>query len=147
MTSFNELGGDTRDDFLFLLVPERSKLWHRHDRIFLSVDWFLVAQTLFPTFFIDVFDIVFLDVPGIAQHDVRKVNTGIGGINRSAEALFDQVGNVAAVVDVGMAEDHRVNLRRFEWEIQINPIRLFAFSLVGTAIQQEFVSVMLDQVH
>jgi hypothetical protein len=43
------------------------------------------------------------------QHDASEIARGVGREDVSGEALFDQIRKVAAVVDVGVAEDHGID--------------------------------------
>ena len=52
--------------------------------------------------------LLLLNVGGILQHDAAQVGGGIGGVDGAAVAVFVQVRHPAAVVDVGMGEQQRV---------------------------------------
>ena len=85
-------------------------------------------------------------MPGIDQHDVAQVGGGLGGVDRAAEAGFDQAGQVAAVIDVGVREDHRIDIRRLEAEAAVALVGLGARALVQPAVEQDGVPVDLEQV-
>ena len=53
-----------------------------------------------------------LDVGRVAQHDVAQLHRGGAGIDRAAEALLPQQRQQARVVDVGVGQQHEVQLRR-----------------------------------
>ena len=62
---------------------------------------------------------------------------GGGGVDRAAVALLDQVGQVAAVVDVGVREQHGVELRRVEAKIAVAFVGLGPAALEQAAFEQD----------
>ena len=83
-----------------LVVVDRVILLNCSSRIHLGVKrfhgWFSAAVA----FLVDIFRIGFLDVRGIQQHDLAQRGGWRGGVDRSGETALDQVGQVAAVIDV-----------------------------------------------
>src|SRR5262249_14766295 len=63
------------------------------------------------------------------------------------EALADERREVAAVVDVGVAEDDGVDLVRVEREVAVPLPGLLAAALVQAAVEQDLVVADLQQVH
>ena len=59
-----------------------------------------------------MFDLPFLDVGAVGQHDARQIGGGGCGKDRPAKAVTRQFGQKARVVDMGMAENDRINLAR-----------------------------------
>ena len=49
--------------------------------------------------------IVLLYLGTVQQHDCAEATGGVGGVNVSAEPIPDQLGNAAAVVDMGVGKD------------------------------------------
>jgi hypothetical protein len=61
--------------------------------------------------------------------------------------MLAEAGQFAGVVQMGMAQDHRVNSSRMERE---SPVKLFRFlpvSLEQTALQQQSFGIDLNQIH
>jgi len=56
---------------------------------------------------IDELRVLFLDIGRVAQHPVAQVDGGRCGINGTGVAILHEAGQIAAVVDVGVREDHR----------------------------------------
>src|SRR5262249_39325507 len=63
------------------------------------------------------------------------------------EPLPHQVGQVAAVVDVRVAEDDRGDLLRGEGEVEVALPRFGAAPLVEAAVQQHLLAAHMDKVH
>ena len=61
--------------------------------------------------------IFFLQVAGVGQDDSTEIDRGRRSVDGSAKALFDEARNPAAVIEVGVREEDRINLparnRRF----------------------------------
>ena len=68
-------------------------------------------------------------------------------VDRPVEALADERRQVAAVVDVGVAEDDRVDLVRVEREVAVALPGFFAAALVQPAVEQDLVVADFEQVH
>ena len=62
------------------------------------------------------------------------------------EALLDQVGQVSQVVHVCVGDNHRIDGFRIEGKVQVALVSLSPAPLKKAAIQQQFVSVDVDQV-
>jgi hypothetical protein len=60
-------------------------------------------------------------------------------------ALFDQVRDFAAVIDVRVREDHRINPAGIISKILIVGIRLRAFALIQPTFQKKARAIDLDQ--
>ena len=147
MPRFNQARLDTRDGLKGHVVPNHAKMGHGRQGIFLGVDGLQRRFILFSALFIKIFDIIFLDVSRVAQHDIRQIDRGVGGVNFTFETLLDQVGNVATMVDVGMRENHRVNFRGIKGEVQIREVGLFAPALKSATFQQKFFATVFNQRH
>ncbi len=52
------------------------------------------------------FRCLFHQVGGVLEHELAEVLCSIGGIDLTPEALLNQKGDPAAVVDMGMGEEH-----------------------------------------
>ena len=56
-----------------------------------------------------IFGVQLLDVRGIQEHQVAEVFRGGVRVNGSGVAVFDEQGNVAAMVDMGVRQNHAVH--------------------------------------
>src|SRR5262249_21156022 len=72
---------------------------------------------------------------------------GGGAINRAGEALLDEVGQVAAVVDVRVAEQDGVDVARAERELRIAAAALGPVALEQPAVQQQRLPAGVHPVH
>jgi len=75
------------------------------------------------------------------------VGGGGGGVDGAGVPVFDEVGKVAGVVDVGVAEDDGIDGARVEGEVAVALEGFFARALVEAAFEQDSAAVDLDQVH
>ena len=78
----------------------------------------------------DVGRVGHLDLSRVFEHDRRKVARGECAVDVPLEALLVEVGQIADVVDVRVAEDHGVHRLGVEWERQVAFNRLLALALV-----------------
>ena len=81
-----------------------------------------------------------------AQHDLAEVAGGEGAVDVSPEALLDEVRQVAAVVDVRVREDHRVDLRWVEEEVLVALVAVLAPALVEAAVEEDPLAVDFEEV-
>ena len=88
-----------------------------------------------------------LDARGVLQHDGDQVARRRGAVDRPREALADEIGQVAAVVDMGMAEQHRIDIRRRERELPIAFVHFLALPEHQPAIEQDACIGGFDEVH
>ena len=77
-----------------------------------------------------------LDVGGIAQHDGQEIGGGRRGVDGFRVALLDEGGDVAAVVDVSVGEDHGVDLGGIEPEGLVDLVGFLAAALKHAAIEE-----------
>jgi hypothetical protein len=68
-------------------------------------------------------------------------------MNRSAITLFHEIGQVARVVNVRVAQYHRINLPRVKWKRTIPLRSLFAMTLKQAAFQQQPPAIDFQQIH
>ena len=60
-----------------------------------------------------------LDVGGVQQHDVHEVRCETGGEDLAMEALFEEHGYPAGVVDVGVGDEDIVDAPRRKGELLV----------------------------
>jgi hypothetical protein len=63
------------------------------------------------------------------------------------ETLIDQSGQVAAMIDVGMAQNDGINFMRMKGKAAVTAARLFARSAVHAAIQKDAMPAGFDEMH
>ena len=71
---------------------------------------------------VDVGDVAFLDVTRVQQHGAAQVAGGVGAVDSARETLFDQVGNIAAMVNMGVGEHHGINFSGVKGEVQVDAV-------------------------
>ena len=59
-----------------------------------------------------ILGVALLDVGGILEHDAHELSREPGGENTALEAVFDEHGHPAGVVDVGVGDEHIVDAAR-----------------------------------
>ena len=90
--------------------------------------------------------LVLLDVRRVEQHDLGQVAGGQGRVDGLGEALLHQPRDPSRVIDVGMGQEHEVQLQRIEGErVEVESL-LPVSSLVHAAIHQEAGVTHLDHV-
>jgi hypothetical protein len=81
---------------------------------------------------------------GILQHDLQQVGGGGLGPDRAAEALCHEARQPATVIDVGVAQDHRIEQGGIEREsVEIARLGL-ATALDHAAVEQYAMSRRFD---
>ena len=63
---------------------------------------------------VQLVDLALLDVAGVGQHDLTEIAAAGGGVDRAAESRLHQLGQEAGVIDVGVGQEHRVDLSGIE---------------------------------
>jgi hypothetical protein len=79
---------------------------------------------------IQVVGVLLVNLGRIAEHHRGQGAGRCGAPNRAGEALLDQIGQVAAVVNMGMAQQHPVNVPGTEGKVAVSLNRLSPRTLV-----------------
>ena len=87
-----------------------------------------------------------LDMSRIRQHHRAKIGRGLGGDDPAAEALSRQAGQEAAVVDMSVGEEHRIEAVGLEEEGVPVARPNFPFALEHSAVDQQAPAGRLQQV-
>jgi hypothetical protein len=96
---------------------------------------------------VPVLGVFLLNPAAVLEHDGSQVAGRRRRVDRPGKALLDQVRQVAAVVDVGVAEDDRLQLGGRDGEVAVGLSRLAAMALVQAAIDGQPTPAGLDVVH
>ena len=91
--------------------------------------------------------VLHLDTRRIHQQDAAEVAGGEGAMDVAGVALPHQVGQIARMIHVGVAQYQRIHGRRIEREMFVPLLHLGAMALEQSAFQQDLFAVDLDQVH
>ena len=91
--------------------------------------------------------VLFLNMRRVQEHDGAQIARGARAMNRSAITLFHEIGQVARVVNVRVAQYHRINLPRVKWKRTIPLRSLFAMTLKQAAFQQQPPAIDFQQIH
>src|SRR5262249_31735604 len=91
--------------------------------------------------------VVPLNARRIHEHDRRQIARGERAINISRVALPAKVGEVAAMINVRVAQHHRVERFGVEGEIAIALDGFLALALKEAALQQQPRAVDFEQIH
>ena len=81
--------------------------------------------------------VLLLNMRRIYQHDGAQIQGGVGAMNRARIALFDQIRQVAGVVNVRVAQHDGVNLPRVERKGAVAPGGFLAMALKQAAFEQQ----------
>ena len=71
---------------------------------------------------------------------------GAGAVDVSGEALLAEIGQIPAVIDVRVGKHHAVDGAWLERKMSVSLKRLGAPPLIESAIQEDALSIDLDQV-
>ena len=128
------------------VVADRHELAQTSLRVLFAVEGtHRLEAVLFPVF-VQPVDIALLDPRAVRQHDLAKVAGGVRGVDVSRETLAGQIRQVAAVVDVGVRQNHHVDRLRVEIrETTVHLVGELARSLIEPAIEQDALAVDLQQ--
>lgn len=91
---------------------DRAKLGEAQDRVFTGIDRLDGRLSATRITLIELLHLHFLDMAGVRQHDRAQVDRARRCENRTGEAVLHEFRNKAAVVDMGVAEHHRVDIGR-----------------------------------
>ena len=84
--------------------------------------------------------VALLNVGGVRQHDAQQVGRQPGGDDTALKAVFDQHGDAAGMVNVGVGHQHHVNAARMEGQRGV--VHLVP-TLLQAAVDQNMLSVYL----
>src|SRR5438094_9536904 len=79
---------------------------------------------------VEIFSVFFLNLAGIRQHDRGQIAGRWRAVNWAGESLTHQIRQVAAVIDVGVAQHHRANVAGSKWEGAIAVSRFRSLALI-----------------
>ncbi len=94
---------------------------------------------------VQVARVFLLNVQAVAEHDRSQVGRRGRAVDGTAESGPKKPRQIAAMVDVGMGEDHRVKLRRSAAELPVLGVGFRPMSLEESAIQQDPQRVGFEQ--
>lgn len=107
-----ESGGDAITQGHGLLVSHRRKVGEGRLRILDGVkgDFRVGTFPLF-SFVAPLFElsVLFLQAGGIEKDDLGDIGGGFGAVDVAAETLFDQLGDEAGVVEVGVGDQDSID--------------------------------------
>ena len=86
MPGFDEMGAHAGDGFELGVIGDLLEERDRPGGVRQGVERFHRGQAFFPALLVDVFHVIFVDVPRIFEHDIRQVPGGVGGIDRAADS-------------------------------------------------------------
>ncbi len=101
--------GDARRDLIGALVADADELLQAGQGVGHGVDRLQRRQVVAAALLVQIGHVRLLNLGAITQHDAAQVARGRGGDDVAGEAIADEAGDVAAVVDVGVGEDERVH--------------------------------------
>jgi hypothetical protein len=78
----------------------------------------------------------------VAQHDVGQVHSSVGGVNRPFVTVADQVGQVAAVVYVGVRKQHGIQILDVEMKMPVALEGFLSAALEQAAFQQDLLPLI-----
>ncbi len=85
-----------------------------------------------------------LNLGGVLEHDASQVTGGEGAVNISLKPLAAEIGQVATMVDVSVAENDCVDRLWVEGKSPVALNGFPAFSLIQTTFQEKPLAVQLQ---
>lgn len=86
-----------------------------------------------------------LDVRRVSEEYLAQVRGRVRGVDGSAEALLDQSGQAATVVDVSVRKQNQIYRGGVERKLPVAPLALGPAPLVEAAIEQNALPGHLEQ--
>ena len=83
-------------------LPHPQGIGHGVDRLHLRPSGALVLAVL-------VLRVLLLDMGGVLEHNVQQIGGQAGGNDLTLKAVFDEHGDAAGVVDMGVGHQHHIN--------------------------------------
>jgi hypothetical protein len=133
-------------DFRRRVIRDRPQLDERAIDVAAVVERLDLRLTAFAPA-IEIDRVFFLDLRRVAEHHRRKGARGRRAVDRAAEALTHEIGEIAAVVEVGMAQDDAVDVARPKWEVLVAAPAFGTMTLEQPAIEQQRLAARLDLMH
>jgi hypothetical protein len=103
-------------------------------------------KILLGEFFIQEHGVLLLDVSRVQQHEFAKVGGGVCAVNFATKPIPAEDGNDTAVVNMGVAEHHRVDGGRVEWKFGAVLDGFVATALIHAAFEEKSLVVDFEKV-
>ena len=123
------------------LILVRHEQLYRSDSVVHGVERLVVVLAAALSLSAAPFGFKFLYVRTVAQHDAAQVGSGGGGVDRSAESARIEQGEQSRVVDVGVREEHEVDIGGSYGNLDVLEDVL---ALFHSEIDKEFPAASLD---
>ena len=147
MPGVHQAHAHTRYGFETLTVPHRAEQRNGCQSILHGIERRHGRQALLAALFIHILHIPFVNMCRVFEHNICQIRAGISGIDWTMEALLDEVGQVAAMVNMRMGENHRINAGWVKGEMLVDGIGFVALTLTESTIQQQLMPIDFQQVH
>lgn len=145
MAGIHQGEGNAGKDLAGPVIAYAHKLVHGPGRICLGVERLKGPLALFLAAAVDVFHILFLDRGAVLQHHRAQIAGGRGAENVALKAVFDQAGDAARVIDVGMGKDQAVNMFALAESAAVFLKGVLAFALNQAAVKHDGLPVDFEQ--
>src|SRR5437588_9347746 len=147
MPGITEGDGNTIGDQKRPAIVDGDELADRLFGIGVAVERFDRRKILFGPLLGNVLRVSALNFRRIDQHDAGQIARGIGAVNISIISLAAEIGKIAAMIDVRMAEYHRVESARIKGEVAIALHRFVAPTLKQSALEEDLLAIDFEKVH
>ena len=115
-------------------LPHPQGIGHGVDRLYLRPSGALVLAVL-------VLRVLLLDMGGVLEHNVQQIGGQAGGNDLTLKAVFDEHGDAAGVVDVGVGDHHGVDVPGGKVQLLVVPL---VPALLQAAVHQDLLPVDLQ---
>ena len=137
MTGIAKSSGNTVDDRDGTVVVDGHELTNGLFSILGRIKRLDRRLAFLRPFFGDILGVSALNFGGIFEHNRGEIARGERAVDVSVVALATEVWQIAAMVDVRMAEDNGIDLLRIERKIAITLDGFVTFALEQAAFEEE----------
>ena len=145
MAGLSEAHGNAFSQFFFDIVKDRCQVLDRFNGIIYRVNGFFVFSAQTVVLLISVFCFTHLNVCAVTQHNIRQIRRRVRAEDFRMKSLLHEKRQSAAMIDVSMTQDDKIDFFRFKRKRETVSLLAFAPSLKHTAVQQKTVPLRFDQ--
>ena len=81
----------------------------------------------------------------VGKHGAAQVGSGRGAHYFTPKSLFYEIGDVARVINMGMRQNHGVDVLGGKGKMTVTGPGILTFALIKTAVQENFIAIKGDK--
>ena len=146
MADIAKRGGHAVGDLNGAIVIESDELANGLFGIGSCVERFDWWQAFLGALFGNEFGVGALNLSGIFEHDAGEVARREGAVNITSKTVLNEIGKIAAVIDMRVAEDRGIDCFRIVMKSPIALSHFIAMTLEEAAFHKHALAIDLDEV-